>query len=181
MRRTWLMLAIGLAAAASLAGFALAERSSSSTLAPTASWHMYPPVAWSRLTRRTGLAGVRVVAATAKLDGTPVALLAGRRHGRTCFVPVDGIELGRTVCRLGAPLTLFPVRDGRYLDLLGVARHDVASVAQTTIVDGRPSVMGAALVTVGDAYVFGGGSLGGKTRIVARDARARTLERIVLR
>lgn len=181
MRRTWLMLAIGLVAAASLTGLALAKRGSTSTSAPTASWRLYPPAEWSRLTRRTGLAGVHVVAATAKLDGTPVALVAGVRHGRTCFVPVDGFSVGRAVCRLDSPLTLFHLRDGRYLDLLGIARRDVASVAQATTLNGRPNVMGAALVRVGGAYVFAGGSLGGAMHVDARDAHGRLLARIALR
>jgi hypothetical protein len=181
MRRTWLMLALGLATAASLTGLALAQRGSTSTSVRTASWHLYPQAEWSRLTTRTGLAGVHVVAATTKLDGTPVALVAGRRQGRTCFVPVDGFAVGRVVCRLDSQLTLFRVRDGRYLDLLGIARRDVAGVAQETTLNGRPNVMGASLVPAGDAYVFAGGSLGGSMRVVARGAQGRVLARIWLR
>jgi hypothetical protein len=98
-----------------------------------------------------------------------------------CFVPVDGVALGRAICRLETPLTLFHVRDGRYVDLLGVARRDVASVAQTTMLNGRPNVMGAALVPVAGASVFADGSLGRSTSVVARDLHGRTLARVALR
>jgi len=180
-RRAWLILFVGIAAAAASAGLALAQRRSTTTLTPTASWSMYRPTQWQRLVRRTGLAGVHVVSATAKRNGTPVALLAGTRGAATCFVPAVATTLGRTVCRPSAPLTLFHVRDGAFTDVLGIAGPGVAGVAETVRLDGRRQTSGLPLLPVGRYFAFGGGAGGDRATVVAHDARGRELARISIR
>jgi len=175
------MLAAGLAAAAALAGVAFAKRDAGGTVRPTASWNMYSATQWSRFAMRSRLHGLHVVAATSKWDGTPVALIAGTRSGRTCFVPATGTALGATVCRFDRPLTLIRVRDRGWNELLGIARPDVASVAQTSTSSTGPWTSGEPLVRAGRAYVFAGGGSGKLTRVVARDRRGRVLQSISIR
>jgi hypothetical protein len=179
-RRAWGLLAVGSAAVFAFGGFAFAHRTSAAPFRPSASWNMYPPPTWQRLARRTGLAGVHVVAADSKLDGTPVTLLAGRRGASTCFVATVGLRLAHTACNPTAPLTVFHVSDGAFVDVLGVARGDVASVAETAELDGRPSTSGVALVAAGRYFTFGWGARGTAAALVARAADNRVLARLHL-
>jgi hypothetical protein len=180
-RRTWGLLAVGAAVIVALGGFAFAHRGSAAPFRPSASWNMYPPPTWQRLVRRTRLADVHVVAADSKLDGTPVTLLAGTRGSATCFVATVGLRLVHPVCNPAAPLTVFHVSDGPFVDVVGVARPDIASVAETVQLEGKPSTSGVALVAAGRYFTFGWGARGGAETLIARDARNRVLARIHLR
>jgi hypothetical protein len=142
---------------------------------------MYPPEQWAGLAGRARLGGLHVVSATSRTDGTPLVLLAGTRHGKTCFVAADGLALRPAVCRLDRPVTLFAFRDGPLIALLGVARHDVASIATRVVEHGHAMVSGAALVPVPGGFAFSSGYRGTGATLVARDAGTRTLARIVLR
>jgi hypothetical protein len=121
------------------------------------------------------------VSATSRRDGTPLALLAGRRNGASCFVAADALRLRTPVCRLRSPVTLFAFRDGPMTALLGVARSDVASVAARVVENGRPWVSGEALVPVPGGLAFAGGYRGSGSTLTARDAHGRVLARIDLR
>jgi len=124
---------------------------------------------------------VHVVAADAKENGTPVTLLAGRRGAATCFVATVGLRLGHAACDPTAPLTVFHVADGPFVDVVGVARTDVASIAETVQLEGKPSTSGVALVPAGRYFTFGWSARGGAATLTARDARNRILVRVHLR
>ncbi len=197
-RRAWLMLAVGAVLVASLEGFALANRGSSATLTPTtASWNMFPRAQWDALTARAAANGLdptslHVVGATSRHGGEPLALLAGTKHGQTCFLPVAGGTLGAPICRLVKPLTLFafadtfvqtnslgrPVRKVPAVEILGLARAGVESVVGRSTVDGRPYSVGEPLLAVPHGFVFAGGQSGRATTYIARNRAGRVVARI---
>ena len=141
---------------------------------------MYSPTEWAILARRTRLANLHVVSATARSDGTPLALLAGRRGGTTCFVAADALSLRPPVCRLARPVTVFAFPDGPNIAVLGITRADVGSVATRVIEDGRPVVTGEPLLRVPGGFAFGSGYRGSAATVVARDGHGRILARILL-
>jgi hypothetical protein len=184
-RRIWVMLAAGAVLVAAAGGTALATGGSSAALGPAGpSWNLYPPADWDALAARSGLrrATVRIVAATVGRQRRPFALLAGERRGRTCFVLAQGRALGAPLCRLERPLTLFAMRDRRQgrrmTDVLGLARHDVVSVASTSENDGRPITSGQPLTAVPGGFAFGSGTAGSALTLVARNASGAVLARL---
>ena len=186
-RRAWLILVVGVLLAGATGGFALANRGESAVFTPTASWNMFPPAQWQSLRTKAGSRGfapatLHVVAASSKADGTPLAILAGRKTGRMCFAVVTGHALGRTICKLGKPLLVFAFRD-RYgnrpaIDVLGLARRDVQSVAAEGVMNGRPWVAGVTLMPLPGAFAFAGGTSGPKPVYVGRGASGRVLTRV---
>jgi hypothetical protein len=196
-RRAWLILAVGAVLAASLGGVALANRGSSATFAPTASWNMFPPAQWDALKARAAAKGLdpatlHVVGATSRHGGEPLALVAGTKGARTCFMPVVGDALGAPICRLAKPLTLFafadtfvqtgsrgrPARKLPAVEILGLARADIASVVGRSTVDGRPWSAGEPLLAVPHGFVFAGGQSGAATTYIARNRAGRVVARI---
>jgi hypothetical protein len=186
-RRAWILVAAGALLVGAAGGFALANRGESAVFRPTASWNMFPPARWQLLRRQAGSRGftsasVHVVAAESKADGTPLAILAGRKSGRTCFALVEGRSLGRTICRLRQPLVVFAFRD-RFgsrpaTEVLGLARGDVQSVASEGLLNGKPWVSGVALMRVPGAFVFSAGTSGRSSTYIGRDAAGRVLTQV---
>jgi hypothetical protein len=186
-RRAWILLVAGVLLAGAVGGFALANRGESAVFKPTASWNMFRPAQWRAVQASAAARGftrtsLHVVAATSKGDGTPLALLAGRQSGRTCFVPVAGHALGRTVCKLDRPLVVFAFRDHYghrpVVDVLGLARPGVQSVAGESMVNGARWVSGVALVHVQGGFAFAGGASGRSFTYVGRNAAGRVLTRV---
>jgi len=183
-RRAWIMLAVGLAAAASLGGFALASRGSATVSEPSPSWGVFSKAAWRTVSQRATVLGfssasVKVVTAMPKQNGTPFALLSATSSaGRTCFIPVRNVSLGRPICRLTKPLVIFTMSD-RFQSgtaatvpatlIIGLARHDIISVVATETSNGRPFVQGEPLLPAAGASAFGGG-FESISQLVARNA-----------
>ena len=109
-RRAWLILAVGAVLAASLGGVALANRGSSATFAPTASWNMFPPAQWDALKARAAAKGLdpatlHVVGATSRHGGEPLLavphgfVFAGGQSGAaTTYIARN--RAGRVVARI---------------------------------------------------------------------------------
>jgi hypothetical protein len=186
-RRAWLLLVVGALLVGAFGGFALANRGESATFTPTASWNMFPPARWQAIRDRAGARGfspetVRVVAAVTRQDGTPLALLAGQKSGRTCFVLVHGGAMEPAICKLAKPLVLFAFRDRwggrRVVDVLGLASRRVQSVVQETTLQGKPWRSGVVLSPVPGAFAFGIGTTGTQARFLGSTASGRVLTQV---
>jgi hypothetical protein len=113
------------------------------------------------------------------------------RTGATCIVPVTGMTLGPTVCRLGKPLIAFtapnswrdaaqpgiPARVVHAVSVIGIARHDVSGVVAR---DDGGMAQGLPLIENGRLRTFAGG-FRSLSSLRAFDAKNRTLARLVLR
>jgi hypothetical protein len=196
-RRAWILLALGLVAGVVTAGaFARAGRPEFTPSKPQPGWGIFTPEQWKalslRVERRGFAAGsVRIVSAADTAGHHPFALVAGTsRTGGTCIVPVKGMTLGVTVCRLSKPLIVFtapntwrdaavpgtPAHVVHAVSVLGIARRDVSGV----VARGSGMAMGLPLIGMGRLTTFAAGFRSGST-LRAYDAKNRTLARLVLR
>jgi hypothetical protein len=179
-RRVWLIAAVGaVLAAGTFAAFALVQPSSSSAFRTSPSWGIYSDAQWrvveSGLARRGLVTNVRVAAAM-----PPLALVAGTASsGRTCLVVVTAMRLGRTICRSTKPIQLFTSRHGALLDVVGIARHDVAGVTIASTSNGRPLIQGMPLLSVPGFLVFASG-VRDPSLLLARAAGNRIVARVRL-
>jgi hypothetical protein len=166
-RRAWMLLAVGALLAASLGGFVLAKRGSSAPFKASPSWGVFTPAQWGAVTagiERRGFAasGIRVVEVAGVPRRRPFALVAATAaSGRTCFVPVRGVALGPTVCRIAKPVVLWTQpahwHGLRVTNVLGLARHDVTGVSVDQLLSGRHSVGGLPLIAGPGLSTFAGG------------------------
>ena len=176
-RRAWIMAAVGALLAASLGGFVLAKSGSPATFKASASWGVFTPAQWKVVSARVEERGftastIHVVEGLQQHDKRALALVAATSaRGRTCFVPVQGVTLAETICRLTKPVVLFSARDfwiqpagnGRpaqripLTDVLGVARRDVAGISVEQLLDGRRLLQGVTLVEGAGMLTFAGG------------------------
>jgi len=172
-RRAWMMAAVGALLAVSLGGVVLAKSGSPATFEASASWGVFTPAQWKVVRARVEDRGftassIHVVEGLQQHDRRALALVAATSaRGRTCFVPVQGVTLAQTICRLTKPVVLFSVRDfwiqpagnGRpaqripLTDLLGVARGDVAGIS----IEAAHRVQGLSLIERGRVLTFAGG------------------------
>jgi hypothetical protein len=193
------MLAVGMVLAASLGGFVLAQRGSSASFKPSASWGVFTPVQWSTVRDRVEGRGfvatsIRVVGAVQQHDKRAFALIAAESTtGKTCFVPVHGLKLGRTICRVTKPLLVFtapdywidpaaggrPAHTVRATDVIGIARRDITGVSVDYASYGRRYVQGLPLIGVSGALTFAGGFANASV-LRARNASGRVLVRLDL-
>ena len=183
------MLAVGVAAAAALGGFALSSRGAPAGSRPLPSWGVFNETEWATVGQRAATLGfasatMQVVAATPKQDGTPFALVgATSTAGRTCFIPVRGISLGQPICRLTKPLVIFTIPDRvpsgtgatvPAMDIIGLARHDVTSLIADSISNGRQFEQGEPLLPAAGAWAFGS-RYQGISQFVARNGAGRVV------
>jgi hypothetical protein len=182
-----MMLALGSVVIALLDGLAATQGHSSPSKKTTASWGLYPPARWSALQTsfaRRGFApfSVRVVTGTALANGQPFAVIAGRSNaGRQCFAVARGNAIGRTICRLSKPLTVFSALDkcaacspdGRPTDTRTILVLVRADVTVTMIHQGHEN--GIAAVPAGNGFAFNTSFVRMGDRLRARNARGRLL------
>jgi hypothetical protein len=183
-----MMLAVGALLAVSLGGVVLAKRGSSAPFKPSPSWGVFTPAQWSSVSagieqRGFPAAGIRVVQAVGEQGRRPFALIAATSaRGPTCFVPVRGVALGATVCRIAKPVVLWTEPDRwhgiRVTNVLGLARHDVVGVSADQVLGGRRSVAGLVLVSGPGPSTFAGG-FAHLSVLRARNAQNRVLLHLV--
>jgi hypothetical protein len=119
---------------------------------------------------------------------------AARPSGAKCFILARGTTLGASICRLAKPVTIFTARDRFYetgpagqprsfpaTDAIGLVRRDVASVAMSWKMLGRPNVQGLPLFDVSGVRAFGFSFRGTSGTFIARDAHGETVSRLNLR
>jgi hypothetical protein len=186
-----MILALGSAAIVAVGALAGTERSSPSSTEHSPSWRLYSPSHWAELRgsfagRGFAASSVRVVTGTQLASGKPFAVISGRSDaGRTCFVVARGTTIGRTICRLSKPVTVFAPPDrcaacspGRKpIDartILGLVRADVTV---TMVHDGRES--GVAVVPAGEGFALNASPVRTGDRLRARDAHGHLLASIV--
>jgi hypothetical protein len=175
--RLTMILTAGLAVIAATAGLALVVlHRSTEPPAPSPTWGIFDATQWRAVASRLpgfDPASLQVVTAMPKRDGTPFAIVAGRRTtGDMCFVVVRGITPAAPICRFEKPLFAFTMRDGRFVDVVGLARRDIASV----VIDAQGQREGAALLPAGPVNAFGFGhagapvleALGGSATVVGK-------------
>jgi hypothetical protein len=188
------MAAVGAVAAASLGGFVLTRDSSSAPFEALPSWGFFTPAQWKSVSGRIEARGftassIHVVEGLMQHYTRPLALVAATSaRGRTCFVPVEGVTLRPTICRLTKPVVLFTARDtwlpppvnGRpalpipITDVLGVARRDVAGISLEQFSAGRRLVQGLSLTEGAGMLTFAGG-YDNASVLRARNARGEVL------
>jgi hypothetical protein len=115
--RAWKIFALGMVAIAAIGGFAASEGHTSPSIKTAAGWGLYSSRQWNAMTAsfaRRGFArnSVRVVTGTGLANGQPFALIGSRSNaGRECFAVARGVTLGRTICRISKPVTVFYAPD----------------------------------------------------------------------
>jgi hypothetical protein len=197
-RRAWILLAFGIVAAVVTAGaFARANQSEFTPSKTPPSWGIFTSAQWKTLLLRVERRGfaqgsVRVVSAMDTTGHRPFALVAGTtRTGATCVVPVTGMTLGLTVCRLGKPLVVFTApntwRDAAVpgiaahvvhgVSMIGIARRDVSGVVAR---NDSGMAQGLPLMETGRLRTFAGG-FRSITSLRAFNAQNRTLLQLDLR
>jgi hypothetical protein len=186
--RAWKILAVGVAIAG-IGGFAAAEDRTSPSIKTAANWGLYSSEQWNAVTTSFARRGfvrnsVRVVTGTGLADGHPFALIGSRSNvGGECFAVARGVTLGRTVCRISKPVTVFYASDmcaacspggspANTHSILALVRGDVTV---TMIYQGRES--GVGVVPAGTGFAFNS-SFGRSDRLRARDASGRVLASI---
>jgi hypothetical protein len=197
-RRAWILLALGVVAAVMTAGaFARAGQSDFKPSKPQPGWGVFTAAQWKTLSLRVGRRGfapgsVRIVTAMDTTGHRPFALVAGTTlTGATCIIPVTGMTLGLTVCRLSKPLVVFtapnnwrdaavpgiPAHVVHAVSVIGIARHDVSGVVAR---DGSGIAQGLPVIESGRLRTFAGG-FRSLASLRAFDAKNHTLARLVLR
>jgi hypothetical protein len=196
-RRAWMLAAAGALLAASLGGFVLANRGSSAPFKPLASRGVFTPAQWKSVSasvQRRGFAAssIHVVEAVGEHDKHTLALVSATSHaGRTCFVPVQGLKLGQTICHVTKPVVLFtapdywiaaatggkPAHRVSVTNVLLVARRDVTGITVDQLFDGRRTVQGLPLIEDSGRLTFAGGFADASV-LRARNARGRVLFRL---
>jgi hypothetical protein len=184
--RAWKILALGAVAIAGLGGFAVAGGHSSPSTKPAANWGLYSSEQWQTITTSFARRGfprnsVRVVTGTTLATGQSFALIGGRSNaGHTCFAVARGVTLGRTICGISKPLTVFYATDTCYAcspggpptrihTILALIRGDVTV---TMISQGRESGLG--VIPAGTGFALNSSFLR-SDRLRARDASGRVL------
>jgi hypothetical protein len=191
------MLALGVALAAATAGAFARAGHSEFTSETRPGWGMFTPAEWKTLSlglERRGFepASIHLVGVTDTSDGRPLGLVAGRsRTGATCVTPVKGTTLDATVCKLAKPLVLFtapqiwkvgaafgtPAHVMHATAVLGIARHDVASIV---VEDSLEHPTGVTLIQTGRLLTFTSGYREA-TSMRVYDTKRRLLAHLVLR
>jgi hypothetical protein len=193
-----ILLLAGVVVAAVTAGaFAHAGRSGFTPSKPQPGWGLFTRAQWKTLSLRVERRGfatgsIRVVSAMDATGHRPFALVAATTGtGATCIVPVRGMTLGLTVCRLSTPVLVFtapstwrdaavpgiPAHIVHAVSVIGIARRDVSGVVAR---GASGMVQGLPLIEEGGLRTFGGG-FRSLTSLRAFDAKNRTLAHLVLR
>jgi hypothetical protein len=200
-RRAWTILVAGVLLSASLGGFVLLDRGQASGFKPLASGGMFTPGVWEAVKQRVAQRGftaastrVLTSAGGGPQSGKALTLLgASRPSGANCFIVARGTTLGASICRLAKPVTVFTARDHFYeigasgrghsfpaTAAIGLIRRDVASVAMSWKVSGRPNLQGLPLVEVSGVRAFGFSFRGTSGTLLVRDAHGKTVSRLDL-
>jgi hypothetical protein len=195
-----MILLLGALLSASLGAFVLAAHGETDVVKPSASWGAFTTAGWVTVKQRVANRGftpgsIRVVSATGgQQEGDGLALLsASRSSGSTCFIPVQGLTLKASVCRLARPVTVFSVQghftevtpDGHrrsvaMTEIVGLVRPTVTSVVVSWTALGRSNTQGQPLLVAPGAFAFGGGFRGKSATLVARNASGHVLTRLDL-
>jgi hypothetical protein len=184
--RAWKILVVGVLAIAASSVLAVTKGHSSPASKTPASWGLYSTRDWDAITStfaRRGFArtAVHVVTGTQLANGQSFALIGSHTNtGRTCFAVARGVALGRTICHISKPLTVFFAPDKcaacspggppeNTHAVLALVRGDVTL---TMISQGRES--GVGVVPAGMGFAFNSSFRAGD-RLRARDATGRVL------
>lgn len=184
--RAWKILALGVLAIAGSGALAATKSDSSSASKTPASWGLYSSHDWDTITTtfaRRGFArhAVHVVTGTQLANGQSFAVIGSHTNaGRTCFAVARGVALGRTICRISKPVTVFFAADkcaacapgGTSTNSHSILALVRADVTVTMISHGHES--GVEVVPAGTGFAFNS-SFGAGDRLKARDASGRVL------
>jgi hypothetical protein len=199
-RRAWTILVVGALLSASLGGFVLLDRGQASVFKPLASGGVFTPAVWDTVKQRVAQRGFNpasisvLTSAGDSQSRTALTLLgAARPSGANCFIVARGTTLGASICRLAKPVTVFTARDQFYeigasgqrhafpaTEAIGLIRRDVASVAMSWKISGRPNLQGLPLFEVSRVRAFGFSFRGTSGTLLVRDARGKTVSRLDL-
>ena len=162
------LVAVGAAAVAAAAGGAvLALRGSVAPPPVSPTWGMFDDAEWHAVASQLPTFDPRTMHVATAMSKR-FAIVTDDR----CVAVVRGTHVSAPICRLKQPVVAFTMRDGRLLDVIGVAAKRVATLV---IVEGGRRE-GAAPLPAGPFNAFGFGSpaaptleaLGGNGRVIEK-------------
>ena len=164
-----LILAAGLVVISASAAAALVSLRSSTAPPPVSpTWGLFDDAQWNAVAAQLPSFDARSIHLVAAMSARLALIGDGR-----CVALVRDAHASAPICKLDRPLLAFTLRDGRFVDVVGLARHDVT----TLVITAGGIRQGGALLPAGRLNAFGFGQADAPV-LEALDGRGAVVEKL---